>query len=722
MMNSLLKKTTWLHMALIIIVGFAIYANSLKGEFIWDDHAFVKDNAYIRDLKHIYDIFTKSTASGAGYADDFYRPLQIFTYLIDYSIWGLNVFGYHLTNILLHILVGLTLYGLLRILFGNKILSLLASLLFVTHPIQTEAVCYISGRSDLLSSLFMLLCLIFYIRQLYSGDRRFFVLTLLSYTLSLLSKENAVILPVILLLYHYAFRNEAPRIKTHGFLERNTEAAKLHLQPEGCGSFRRCLGVLFTRCPEALAYAQDSAPSVGERAELTEGFWPRMYKIKFKLLLFMFIITVMYILLRPLKIELLDLNILFKRTPGFFVAIVDYLRILFFPFNLHMEYGNRIFTFTYTKAILGLAILSFLLIYAFPRRDRNKLFFFSTGWFLINLLPTSGLLTKSAFYMAEHWLYLPSVGFFLIFAETLLFLHSKKSLKILIKTSIIGVLFFYSYLTILQNKYWNNEISFYKRTLQYAPESARLYNNLCRSYVESGKNKEALVSCGKAIKIKPNYPEAYCNLGDAYRNIGNNIEAMAAYNKATKINPKFAFAYFRLGQLYSAAGNSEEAIKKYERVIEINPNFPDAYNMLCDTYLLANRNPEALQTCRKSLRFNPNQARAYYNIGRAYDNLGEKQNAIEAYSKAVEIDPRFFEAYNNLAAGHADNGEVDKAIELWNRIIQINPNFSMAHFNLAVFYYQQKKYDLAINHCDKVIELGGKVDPGFLKLLKPYRK
>lgn len=648
-----MRKALLLQIA-IVILGFSIYANSLKGDFIWDDNAFVKNNAHIKDREHISDIFTKSTGSGAGYSDDFYRPLQIFTYLIDNIIWKGNISGYHLTNILLHILVSLSVYWLIILLFNNRTLAWMTSILFITHPVQTEAVSYISGRGDLLSSLFMFLCLIFYIIQASTQDWRLFIIMLLSYTLAILSKENAIILPVLLLLYHYVFKK----------------------------------------------------------------------KIKLKLMAPIICIAFFYFLLRPVRTTALsfDFNVFLKRIPGFFVAITNYLRILFLPVNLHMEYGDKIFNFMNPKAIFGVAASFLLLIYAFKKNHANKLFVFSVCWFFIALLPHSSVYPVSAFYMAEHWLYFSSLGFFLILAYAVFLLYNKNNLNIFSKVIIISLITILSFLSIRQNEYWNNQISFYKRTLKYAPDSARVYNNLCQAYIEKANYSEALKACLRCIEIKSDYPQAYCNLGDAYKNLGNVKEAETAYIKATKISPKFASAYFRLGQLYAYAGKSEEAIKNYEYTIEIDRDFIEAYNSLCELYLSINKNLEAAQICKKSLQINPAQANVYYNIGRAYDNIGENQKSIEAYSKAVEIDSGFLEAYNNLAARYANNGKIDKAIALWNKIIQIDPRFSMAHFNLSAFYFQQKKYDLAIRHCDKVTAVGDKVDPVFLDLLKPHRK
>lgn len=191
---------------LIILLGLAVYANSLQGQFIWDDGVFVRDNAYIRDWSRLIPVFTGDSGAGSSVKMNCYRPIQILTYIVDYSLCGLNVAGYHLTNVILHIAVALALYRLVLLIFGSLPLSFFTSMLFVAHPVHTEAVSYISGRADILSALFILLFLIFYIKNTCQLNLKSYILMLSSCVLAFLSKENALVIAPLLLLYHYIFR------------------------------------------------------------------------------------------------------------------------------------------------------------------------------------------------------------------------------------------------------------------------------------------------------------------------------------------------------------------------------------------------------------------------------------------------------------------------------------------------------------------------------------
>ena len=169
MRDYMAYRRTVLACLALAILGFTIYVNSLEGEFIWDDHVLIANNKYIESWNYIPEIFSQDIGAPAGERYNFYRPVQILTYKIDYLIWRFDAGGFRLTNIIIHILAVLCIYWFFSIIFKDSLLSFWASLLFLVHPVHTGAVYYISGRPDLLALLFMLLCYIFYIKSLGSG-------------------------------------------------------------------------------------------------------------------------------------------------------------------------------------------------------------------------------------------------------------------------------------------------------------------------------------------------------------------------------------------------------------------------------------------------------------------------------------------------------------------------------------------------------------------------
>ena len=248
-----------------------------------------------------------------------------------------------------------------------------------------------------------------------------------------------------------------------------------------------------------------------------------------------------------------DAGNLIQRVPGFLVSLVEYSRLLLFPIGLHMEYGWKLFSFMNPEAILGAVILLSLFVYWLKKKNGTTVILFSTLWLIVALLPVSNLYPVNA-YMAEHWLYLPSVGFFIILSSCLLALFRINKLKAAAVALMVAFVSVYSFLTIKQNIYWSDKILFYNRTLKYAPRSPRIYNNLCKAYNDSGRSGEAIPICKKAIEIKPDYAQAYQNLGNAYKGSGDNAQALKAYQEALRLNPKDVSVYNSLAVLYSGTG------------------------------------------------------------------------------------------------------------------------------------------------------------------------
>ncbi|MFA5315847.1 MAG: tetratricopeptide repeat protein [Dehalococcoidales bacterium] len=199
----------FLSVLLIIAAGFAIYANSIGGKFLWDDELLVSGNPVIREWSGAADIFQGKPTGFQGMVLYMYRPLQFISYMADYSLWGLDARGYHVTGIIIHILVALSIYRLAYLISKNPLLAFLAGLLFVVNPINTEAVSYISGRADPLSALFIFLGMIFYVRSEEAGRKGYYFLMLLCWALAVLSRESSLVFPLLLLAYHVSFGKKA---------------------------------------------------------------------------------------------------------------------------------------------------------------------------------------------------------------------------------------------------------------------------------------------------------------------------------------------------------------------------------------------------------------------------------------------------------------------------------------------------------------------------------
>ena len=616
------RKFLFLSLALIIFAGVFSYANSLGGQFLWDDESLVQYNPYIKDWSHLPKIFTSRLGSVAKESGAFYRPVQTLTYLVDYSFWRLNVFGYHFVNMTWHILVAISIFGLIQVLFQSGKLSLLTALLFIVHPIHTEAVSYISGRADSLATFFMILSYIFYLKHDQKHKSMLLVMMVISYILALLSKEISLILLPLIWWYHHTFKKPFNR---------------------------KAFGVLIGTI---VVYVLWRAVVIGMES-MAEGAIPTF----------------------------------FERLPGVFIALTNYFGILLFPFNLHMEHGGILFPYSEPKAMIGLVLLIALCVYVFRRKEKDPFLYFATGWFFIALFPSSNLLLTINAYMAEHWLYIPSIGFFLIVARFLVNLYEDQKFRGLAIAAIIGLLVFYSSLTIRQNRYWNNGINFYKKMLQYAPESSRLYNNLAKAYHDAGRNDELIALLKSAIQLQSDNALAHNNLGNAYKEIGMFEKAKTSYRQAIEIDPLHAGPYYNLSTIYSdVEGKDDKAVALLNTAIELSPNFPKPYHKLGLIYLDRGENRKAIALLNKALKLNPDDPQIYHIFGYAYIQSGDQKKAEAMYKKAIEVNPNYVEAYHDL----------------------------------AIIYASAEKYDLAIKYCDLSVKLGYR-DEKLIKILAPYR-
>ena len=527
-------------------MGFGIYANSLGGAFIWDDEYQVHRNTLIRDWSNSPRFFTGRLREGGGTeGSKFYRPIQTLSYAWDYRWWKENPRGYHLTNILLHLLVAWAVYALARTLTADHQLAFLSAVFFVVHPIHTEAVAYISGRADILAAFFSLTAFISYIRYLNGRRASSFLFFCLNNALALLSKESSLVFPALLLFYHGTRQKKAP---LRGFY----------------------ISLLITGAYLAVRFA-----ALGP--VLPNGFvdsWT-------------------------------------ERIPGTFAAFTAYLRLLFAPFNLHMEYGMSRFEALDPRVFCGAGIFAAACWSAFIWRKKYPLVFFCAGWFFLWLIPVLGLFRLNA-WMAEHWLYLPSVGFFILLAK--IFTEGCRNRKWRVATILCAaaLMAWWAALTVRQNGTWRDPVSFFKRTIRFSG-SGRLFYKLGMAYEKEGRFEEAAVNYRKAIETWPGLMESYSALGVLYKNAGRFEDAVQVFEKALRVAPH-AGILNNLANTYHQMGETGKAIECYRRAVAIDGRNADCHFNLANEYLKAGRTREAVPEYLAALEISPEDREIQRNL------------------------------------------------------------------------------------------------------------
>jgi len=532
--NFCRKKKIYL---LLFFVGIFIYGNALGNQLFWDDNDGIVNNAYIKDWQYLPNYFSENLIAGAGLSSNYWRPVLLVIYSLGWQTWGLWPTGFHLVSILTHILASFLFFKFFQLLTQKKWLAFFSALLFLVHPLQTEAVTYVSGLADPLSAVFILLGLIYYLKR---GRENILWPVWFFFILALMTKEKALL------------------------------------------TFPAFLALL-----ELTLFFQDKSPKINFN---TTKIW---FLAKFKLLWPVLAIGSFYTLLRATSLNFQNTFNLYDgpnayadsilvRTWTFFKIFPEYLKLIFWPFNLHME---RLVQIEYSPfsplVLLGFFLLIIFLFRALSQARKNPLIFFALGWFLFSLLSSSGIPAVSSGIMYEHYLYLPLAGFFLWLGLELekLITHSQNQAslkKAAFGLAIVFVLFL-SVLTIQRNCVWKAPLTLYENILEYNRTSLRVWNNLGMAYADANQMEKAVNAYQTALKLDPEKVSAppYHNLANAFSALGKKDEAIASYKEALKVNPDFTFSYGALFNLFLAEKKYTEGITFFQDLRQKAPNNAD---------------------------------------------------------------------------------------------------------------------------------------------------
>lgn len=499
--------------AVLPFFSFLVFSNGLQNGLFFDDEELIYRNVYVQNPSLWPKFFVSNMIEGAGKISNMYRPVLMVTFGLDYFFWKDNSLGFHLTNFLIHSLNGVLIFLLIEIIFKKRFVAFLTALLFIVHPIQTEAVTYASGRTDPLFSFFTLLGALLFYNYLKTKTNIFFYFgSLAAFVLGLLSKETAIVFPSLLFLL-----------------------------------------------------------SVIEEKKLNRGLLTKTIVLLFPFI----IISTVYLLLRLTTLNFIDtLNFyqaqnfyssnLLVRIYTFSSAFWQYVSVLFWPVKLSYFREVDLVINWYEIEFLGFLAFLFIVYFLLKRSALQKIWLFSFLWFFISLFPSSGVIPINNI-VAEHYLYLPSVGFFLAisyFFLSLLNFTKKKNIGLIMYGLMFLIIFFLGVRTFIRNTDWKDPITFYTKTLKDTFRHAPMHNNLAMAYVDKGQLDLAEKEYRTAIMISDNYSQTHHNLANLYLQQKKYNLAEEEYKKALKIDPKFEYSPIKLRELYRKMNFSEEEINK----------------------------------------------------------------------------------------------------------------------------------------------------------------
>jgi tetratricopeptide (TPR) repeat protein len=621
-MTQLLRLRLDSPLAAFAILSAAVllaYGTGLRADFTFDDRGIIVGNPLVKDIRYWptlltsdYWAGTRDPAAAHTIHAGLYRPLVLLSFAFNYAIAGPSAWSYHLVNILLHGLVSWLLYLLARQLALSTRPSLACALIFALHPIHTEPVIGIVGRAELFMAAGVIAGLLWYIQGR-------FALSLAAFVFALLSKEQAVILPLLMWLYDIAYRGKLQ----HPF----TRYGLYLLVLTGYGIVR--WGVVGLQAPPT-PFLDNPLPHL--------DWWPRA--------------------LTTVKVA------------------GSYLALCLWPGTLSADYSYQ--AIPVSSSLLERGVLWGALawgtviaggIIALHRKPAAGF----AAWFLvITFLPVSNVLVPIGTIMGERLFYLPSAGFCLLAglayeavrratdAASRLTPHASRLLVLVICAALLMR-------TVVRAQDWLDDEHLAQSMLQVVPNSAKVHSILGRLAKDGRRWTEAIGHFQTAVRLYPRYPAIdptlNSNFGIALIEAGDMAEGIESLERAAALDPEWSLPLYNLGFAYRRQRRYPEAESAYREAARRNDVDPKAHTGLGFLYLHEGRYDQALEAAETALRREPNYIEALYVKARALQALGQAGPAAEILERIIALDPSkaaIREEFRRTGQKPQDSGPTDK--------------------------------------------------------------
>ncbi len=596
----------------LTVVTLAVFWQVNQFDFVnFDDPVYVTDNSHIQ---------SGITPDGFRWAFstkyfNLWHPLLWLSFLFDYQLHDLHAGGYHLTNLILHVMSTLLLFWLFNRMTGAIWRSAFVAAFFAFHPLHVESVAWIAERKDVLSAFFWMLTLCLYVYYTEKTAIRRYLLVLFSFVCALMSKPMVVTLPVIMILFDYWPLNRFESKKGNQIL------------------------------------------------------WQLKEKIPFFVLSAIFSIITLYAPNEPSR-KLFSLSSRLVNAP---VSFMTYLKKTFWPHDLAVFYPfpAHIPLWQVLGSTLLIIIISAAVILMVKRLPY---LFVGWFWYIVTILPVIGIIQIWLYAMADRYTYLPSIGIAVMLAWGIPLLFRRETIrKNILFPAVIAVLVILAFLTWQQCGYWKNSTTLFSHALQVTKDNYMAHSNLASDLLEKGKIEEAIDHYNKAISITRNYAGDHYDRGVAYNKLGQRQRAIEDFNEAIRLQPEYFLAYFNRGNSFAELGRYQTAFEDFNEAIRLKPDYADAYNNRGSVYFILGRYQSAYEDFNKAVRLKPDSADFHNNRGGTYFKLGQYQLAIDDFNESIYLKPNYADAYNNRGGAYLSKGnnklgcrDVQKACELGN--------------------------------------------------------
>jgi tetratricopeptide (TPR) repeat protein len=607
-------------------VCLLVFINCLRNGWVFDDFIHVLDRPQLRSLSNVLNLL-----SG-------YRPLRDISYAMDFALWGQSTVGFHFTNVAIHAANAALVFLICYRVMGDLPAALLASLIFAVHPIQTDAVAYVSGRRDILFSLFYLGAFYLYLSYCQTRSRKMLALGLACWGLSLLSKEMAASFPVVVFLWNYT--KEWEHVEG-AWLQRLVVSARAVLKREGW----LYLGMVVV----VVAYSYYDIVSLHASGRAGSGgfkYWGG---------------SVYSNVLTELRVQAWFLKQLVYPTP-----ITQYLGA--FPVSTSILDWKVILSGVLVLSALGAGLFSL---------GRNRLVSFAILSYFALLLPVSQIIPHHEL-LADHYLYLPIFSFALLVglgAQALARSSGKRLAGIYALAT--AVLITFVVLTVRQNAVWRDERSLWERNYSQVPNSPRAAYSMAGLYVSLNpmRAREMFHRC---LSLDPTYAQAYLSLAALVNNRedAQDVESLIQTglqipDERVELTPTFTPGQFKsqlktaLAMVKGAEGDQTAAESLLWDAVSSDPTNPQPYDLL----------------------------------GKIYGKDKDKQ--MDLLIKELSGIPDSIPAREGIVDLLVRNQKFDEAIPYVMGILSINPNDVYANYQMAQIYRTKKDCPRARAYLEK---------------------
>ncbi len=665
------KNRTGAVCALLAVATLLLYWPATRNGFVnLDDHDYILDNAHVTAGLTWSGILW---AMRSGYASN-WHPLTWISHMLDCQLFGLNPWGHHLTNVLLHVANSVLVFVLLRRLTGSLWRSAFVAAFFAWHPLHVESVAWASERKDVLSAFFGLLTLLAW--TAYVGKSKVqspkskvcYALALLFFALGLMSKSMLVTLPCVMLLMDYwPLRRTATPSPPSGEKAGVRGFVAAQGRMEGGGN--------------KLEWRVECHPP--EPPTLLSLPWGRLLveKIPFFALALAASVVTYLVQQKAGAMTSLEQLPLTTRVANASLAYFQYLSKALWPVDLAAFYPfDRHPPVVLVAASLTLLVL-FSSLFMLAAKRRPYLF---TGWFWFvgMLVPTIGLVQVGSQSMADRYMYLPSIGLFTALVWGLVDFLRPSSRKVLAAAgaaALAGCIV----LTAIQIGYWRDSETLFSRAIAVTRDNYVAYNGLGGALDAEHRSQEAFTNYALAVQINPRYPEGQYNLGTALLDQGQLDDAITHLTAALARNPDYGPAHANLGKALMKQGKLDEAAAHLRQAVELSPDYAPAHYNYATLLLRQSKLDDAIAEFRQAVRLQPGYGEAEGNLGVALMTQGRAAEGITHLTESVRLQPTDPSSHFNLALAFASQHQMTKAIAQYREILRLNPDHAAALNNLA---------------------------------------